>query len=90
MGMLGSRHESKTPSRPAAQQETSSLGGAAPGLLTRLRDEQPSGEMHYRFWQRGGGYDRNITELATLLSMIDYIHHNPARRGLVKPPTDWP
>lgn len=42
-----------------------------------------------RFWQPGGGYDRNVTELSTLQKMIDYIHMNPVRRGLVSRPEDW-
>ena len=37
----------------------------------------------------GGGYDRNATEPRTLLQMIDYIHNNPVRRGLVAKATDW-
>jgi|GEM_PF-1863689 len=41
------------------------------------------------FWQSGGGYDRNVVEPATLMKMIDYIHMNPARRGLVEKPEDW-
>lgn len=28
-------------------------------------------------------------ELNTLLYMIDYIHHNPVRRGLVTRAEDW-
>jgi putative transposase len=58
-------------------------------LWAKLRDEQPNGAVHYRFWQRGGGYDRNITEPATLIGMIEYIHQNPVRRGLVRISTDW-
>jgi putative transposase len=61
-----------------------------PTFLERLRDSQPNGEVHYRFWMRGGGYDRNIQEATTLRTMIDYIHNNPVRRGLVSDPTDWP
>lgn len=61
----------------------------APEFLEKLRDEQPGGKVQHRFWQRGGGYDRNITEPATLAQMIDYIHANPVRRGLVGKPTDW-
>lgn len=41
------------------------------------------------FWQPGGGYDRNIENPVLLSNMIDYIHHNPVRRGLVNLPTDW-
>jgi putative transposase len=62
----------------------------APEFLPRLRDEQPNGEVHYRFWQRGGGYDRNVTDPETVRSMIEYIHNNPVRRGLVRQATDWP
>jgi REP-associated tyrosine transposase len=36
------------------------------------------------FWQSGGGYDRNAIEPGTLIEMIDYIHMNPVRRGLVE------
>jgi putative transposase len=35
-------------------------------------------------------YDRNITDAGTLLTMIEYIHNNPVRRGLVSQATDWP
>jgi putative transposase len=42
-----------------------------------------------RFWQPGGGYDRSVYEVATLLHMIDYIHLNPVRRELVERATDW-
>ena len=41
------------------------------------------------FWQSGGGYDRNIIEPATLLKMIDYLHNNPVRRGLVQRAIEW-
>jgi putative transposase len=61
----------------------------AAGFLEQLRDLQPNGEVHHRFWQRGGGYDRNVLEPATALAMIEYIHNNPVRRGLVQKPTDW-
>jgi len=42
-----------------------------------------------RFWQPGGGYDRSVEQLRTLESMIDYIHANPVRRGLVERSVDW-
>src|SRR5947209_19043796 len=54
-----------------------------------MEDRQPSGETHYRFWQRGGGYDRNVVEAATLYWLIEYIHANPVRRGLCERPEDW-
>ena len=42
------------------------------------------------FWQSGGGYDRNIEQPATLERMIDYLHANPIRRGLVLMASGWP
>ena len=35
------------------------------------------------------GFDRNVITPATLLNMIDYIHMNPVRRGLVENPEQW-
>jgi putative transposase len=75
---------------PVQRKALAFLRRQAPGFLERLRDEQPNGEVHYRFWLRGGGYDRNITDTATLRTMIEYIHQNPVRRGLVKQASDWP
>jgi len=46
-------------------------------------------KVRRRFWQPGGGYDRNVIEERTLESMIDYIHHNPVRRGLCLRAIDW-
>ena len=53
--------------------------------LTRQRDTR----TERLFWQSGGGYDRNITSGKTLLQMIDYVHLNPVRRGLVERAMDW-
>ncbi|NLZ05355.1 MAG: transposase [Phycisphaerae bacterium] len=52
-------------------------------LATGERDEP------HRFWQKGGGYDRNITSVETLIKSIRYIHNNPARRGLVETAEAW-
>ncbi len=42
-----------------------------------------------RFWQYGGGYDRNIVDGLELHEKIRYIHENPVRRGLVERAEDW-
>ncbi|OAI50936.1 hypothetical protein AYO44_17385 [Planctomycetaceae bacterium SCGC AG-212-F19] len=60
-----------------------------PSFLPRMVDRQPNGDIHHRFWQRGGGYDRNIEEPATAFTQIDYMHNNPVRRGLCVKPEDW-
>jgi putative transposase len=61
----------------------------APEFLSRMEDIQPNGKRHFRFWQRGGGYDRNVTEPKTIWAQIDYIHANPVRRKLCSRPHDW-
>jgi putative transposase len=45
--------------------------------------------LRHRFWQPGGRYDRNITSTEVLRAVIDYIHANPVRRGLVARAEDW-
>jgi len=43
----------------------------------------------YRFWQDGGGYDRNIISKEAIKNSIDYIHNNPIKGGLVESLSDW-
>lgn len=43
----------------------------------------------FRFWQPGGGFDRNIFREESVSAITDYIENNPVRRGLVSVPTDW-
>jgi REP-associated tyrosine transposase len=43
----------------------------------------------HRFWQRGGGYDRNINSDSEFDDKVGYIHMNPVRAGLVDRPIDW-
>ena len=54
-------------------------------ILTRIVDA--SGKE--RFWQPGGGYDRNVELHGELCEKIDYIHDNPRRRELVAEAADW-
>src|SRR5262245_41082281 len=61
----------------------------APTFLERMADRQPNGDIHYRFWQRGGGFDRNLVEPYTVYQQIEYFHNNPVRRGLCIKPEDW-
>ncbi len=61
----------------------------APEFLPRMEDRQPNGDVHYRFWQRGGGYDRNVFEPVTVFEQIEYFHYNPVRRGLCATPEVW-
>ncbi len=43
----------------------------------------------YRFWQTGGGYDRNLFNLDAVREKIQYMHDNPVRRKLVPAATDY-
>jgi putative transposase len=61
----------------------------APGFLAQMLDEQPNGKRAFRFWQRGGGYDRNIYTADELWEKIRYIHRNPLVRKLVARPEGW-
>jgi putative transposase len=61
----------------------------SPAFLGKMLDQQPNGKFSHRFWQRGGGYDTNLWTAKILWEKIEYIHNNPAERGLVKRPQDW-
>ncbi|QDV72496.1 REP-associated tyrosine transposase [Botrimarina mediterranea] len=65
------------------------LKNNSPDYLPNLLDRQPNGKASYRFWQRGGGYDRNLRSVRDIHEKIAYIHDNPVRRGLVAKPSDW-
>ena len=60
-----------------------------PGGLDRMRDVQPSGRVSLRFWQRGGGYDRNLVSPEAIVSEVRYIHQNPVRAGLCMRAEEW-
>lgn len=54
-----------------------------------MTDVQPNGQRQIRFWQRGGGFDRNVWSERIVVQEIDYIHANPVRRGLCTRPEEW-
>ena len=73
---------------PVSRQALAYLKAKAPEWLPKLTRTR-GGRSEQLFWQSGGGYDRNVTEPATLLKMIEYIHRNPCRRGLAQRAGDW-
>ncbi len=73
---------------PVARKAIRWLKEYAPEWLPRI-ERQRGSRREYLFWQSGGGYDRNITDGNTLLRMINYIHENPVRKGLVIRGADW-
>ncbi|MEM1350441.1 MAG: transposase [Myxococcota bacterium] len=42
-----------------------------------------------RFWQRGGGHDRNVRDREEFDSIVRYVHENPVKRGLVGSAEEW-
>jgi putative transposase len=73
---------------PVAKAGIQYLEEHAPQWLPRITRRRGK-RMERLFWQSGGGYDRNITEPKTLMKVIEYIHMNPVRRGLVERPEQW-
>lgn len=61
----------------------------APAYLEKLRVTRRDGRDEFRFWQRGGGYDRNLWEPTHIWEAIDYIHLNPVEAGLCAKPEEW-
>jgi len=74
--------------RPVGLKAIAFLESEAPHWLKKITRRRGS-RIERLFWQSGGGYDRNITEPATLMAMIDYLHLNPVRRGLAERAVDW-
>ena len=68
---------------PVARRAIDHLKQHSPEWLKRIT-RQRGDKTERLFWQSGGGYDRNITKGQTLMGMIDYIHANPVRKGLVE------
>ncbi len=60
----------------------------SPHMLERIRFRRGRRLVH-RFWQEGGGYDRNLYDWDAIQKAVDYIEWNPVRRGLVSDPIDW-
>jgi putative transposase len=61
----------------------------SPEFIDKLRDVQSNGRVIYRFWQRGGGYDRNLRTVHDVHEKIEYVHLNPIHRGLADRAEEW-
>jgi putative transposase len=73
---------------PVARQAIRYLKSHDPTWLAKVAVQEGQ-RLRHRFWQPGGGYDRNITSTEVLRAMIEYIHANPVRRGLVSSAEEW-
>ncbi len=76
----------KRPVAQAAKTHLQATGQTA--WLERLTVRYPSRQV-FRFWQPGGGFDRNIFREKTVPAVVSYIHENPVRRGLAETSTQW-
>ncbi len=63
------------------------LRGNKPAALDTLKTGQKYEKI--RFWQDGGGYDRNIFSHKAAFNSVHYIHMNPVKRSLVESPNEW-
>jgi putative transposase len=73
--------------QPVARRAIAYVRTNHPAVLRLLTTGQASNP--YQFWQKGGGYDRNITSIQILIEAVRYIHNNPVRKGLVEVPCQW-
>jgi putative transposase len=73
---------------PVGRKAIQYLRDHAPQWLPRISVRRGD-RMERRFWQTGGGFDRNVLEPRAVLAMIEYIHGNPVRRKLVNLAEEW-
>jgi putative transposase len=55
----------------------------------RILDRLVSSRGATHFWQRGGGFDRNIFSREEFEEKLEYIHANPVRAKLAKGTGGW-
>ncbi|TVQ76814.1 MAG: hypothetical protein EA380_08120 [Phycisphaeraceae bacterium] len=75
--------------RPSSFRIKRLLAASQSELYGELTVRERPGKAAFRFWQEGGGYDRNLTNGDAVRASIEYIHMNPVRRGLCKRASDW-
>lgn len=75
--------------RPVSVRVKQALTHSGSPLLRTLTVRERPGKQTFRFWQEGPGYDRNLNQEQTVMLVIDYIHANPIRRGLVERARQW-
>jgi len=70
---------------PSAREILAEWRSRDAGILERITS--PRGTTH--FWQRGGGFDRNIFSREEFEEKLEYIHSNPVRAELVNGTGAW-
>jgi putative transposase len=74
--------------RPVGQWAIAFLVERKSAFLKRLTLRNKS-RIYRRFWQAGPGQDHNVYDSHTAHRIVEYIHNNPVRRGLVARAEDW-
>jgi len=77
----------KSIKQPVAQRFLNRREAFPPRMLRAVTTCQKDGR--FRFWQAGGGYDQTLRSGEQVQAAIQYVHHNPVRRGLVTVPQRW-
>ncbi len=75
--------------RPSSYQIKQRLLEVDPDMVKRLTVDERPHKRAFRFWQEGGGYDRNLTDPDEVRKKLQYIHSNPIQRGLCAAENDW-
>jgi putative transposase len=73
--------------RPVGQRAISFLLARKSNFLDHLTVRNKN-RTYRRFWQAGPGQDHNVYDPVTAHRVVEYIHYNPVRRGLVTQ-QDW-
>jgi putative transposase len=74
--------------RPVGRYAISYLQMQTSPFLERLTVRNQS-RTYRRFWQAGPGQDRNVYDPVVAHQVVEYIHFNPTKRGLVARPVGW-
>lgn len=75
--------------QPFSRQMKDAISANDPALAARLTVQERPGKTCFRFWQAGGGYDRNLYSPQAIAAALDYLHANPVKRGLCARAIDW-
>ncbi|HEV7278644.1 MAG TPA: hypothetical protein VGN57_00410 [Pirellulaceae bacterium] len=75
--------------QPFSKQMKELIAASDPALAARLTVRERPGKSCFRFWQAGGGYDRNLYSPRAITAALDYLHLNPVKRGLCDRAIDW-
>ncbi len=75
--------------RPFSCRVKLALKKSSSRLLDQLTVEERPTVFRFRFWQEGGGYDRNLLSVENCIKATEYLHNNPVRRRLCLSPELW-